>query len=82
MLVLKKKKNPKMLVLSQGPRKMPYLATLLVGNSLLLTILIDEGCTLYTQFSFQRFRFVVNATMYDTTVMSSLVNSYRTRETR
>lgn len=60
---------------------MLYLATLPVGNSLELTVLIDEGCAFYTQFSFQGFGFVVNSTMYDPTVPSSLVKGYKTIET-
>lgn len=64
-----------------GPSETLYLATLPVGNSLEVTVLIDEGCAFYTQFSFQRFGFIVNSTMYDPTVPSSLVKSYKTRET-
>lgn len=61
---------------------MLYLATLLVGDSLTVTVLIDEGGAFHTQFSFQGFGFIVNSTMDDTTVPSSLVKSYKTRDTR
>jgi hypothetical protein len=59
---------------------MLYLATLPVGNSLEVAVLIDEGCAFYTQFSLQRFWFIVNTTVYDTAVVSSLVKSYETRD--
>lgn len=54
-------------------REFLYLPTLLVGNSLLLTVFVAQGCPLHTQLGLQGAWGVVNPTVDHSTVVSTLV---------
>lgn len=50
-----------------------YLPTLLVGNALLVTVFVAQGCPLHTQLGLQGARAVVNPTVDHSAVVATLV---------